>query len=206
MTTDQNIPGPPTAPRVDRARDRARGLVTGPEGMPPLVGSQPPPPRRRRRRLLLPLVSVVAVGFVASALADSGDDSAPRRDPGTEVTGPASLSPIDLQPGDCYNSASLPADGSDTRIYSVEAVPCTDPHTAQVVTRLGYAGQAYDVVETRASQDCAREAQAKVRPGLLADQAYRLGHIHPTAGSWQQSPSVACVIATETPVTGSWLL
>ena len=202
MTTDQNIPGPPTALRADRAH----GLVTGPEGTPPYAGFQPPPPRRRRRRLLLPLVSVVAVGFVASALVDSGDDSAPRRDPGTEVAEPASLSPIDLQPGDCYNSASLPVDGSETRIYSVEAVPCTDPHTAQVITRLGYVGQDYEVVETRAPQDCAREAQAKVRPELLTDQAYGLGHIYPTAGSWQQSPSVACVVATDTPRTGSSLI
>ncbi|MGY1640626.1 hypothetical protein ACI782_05760 [Geodermatophilus sp. SYSU D00703] len=120
---------------------------------------------------------------------------------------PADLSPLDLQPGDCYNAAPLPADGSDAPIYSVEAVPCADPHTAQVVTELGYVGQDYtDVVEMKAPQDCARETQALVRPEVLADEAYAFGQIHPTALSWSGTPSVVCIVVTETPVTGSSLI
>jgi hypothetical protein len=181
--------------------------VTGPPVTGPPTGSQPPPPRRKRRRLLLPLLSVVAVGFVGYAVTNAGDDSAPRREPGTEVAEPADLSPLDLQAGDCYKSAPLPADGSDTSITSVEAVPCTDPHSAQVITRIGYGGQDYaDVVETRAPEDCAREAQARVRPELLTDEAYGFGQIHPEAGSWWQSQSVVCIVATETPRIGSSLI
>ena len=203
---------PPPDPRVPPAphgfpQAWSGSYTTGPAVTAPPTGPQPPPLRRRRRRLLLPLSSVVAVGLVGYAVTDADDASAPRRDPGTEVAEPANLSPLDLQPGDCYNSAPLPADGSDTRIHSVEAVPCTDPHTAQVITRLGYGGQDYDdVVETRAPQDCAREARAWVRPELLADEAYGVGQIHPDALSWQRIQSVACIVVTEAPITTSSLL
>jgi hypothetical protein len=175
--------------------------------MPPPAGSLPPPPRRKRRRLLLSLLAVVVVGTFGYALTDGRDASAPNRAAGTEVAEPTALSPIDLQPGDCYNAEPLPADGSDAPINSVEAVPCTDPHTAQVITKLGYAGQDYtDVVETRAPVDCAAETQALLRPEVLADPAYAFGQIHPTSLSWPRTPTIACIVVTETPTTGSSLI
>jgi hypothetical protein len=182
--------------------------ATGPGSPPPPpAGSQAPPPRRRSRRLLLSLLSVVAIGIIGYAVRDGGDASTPPRAPGTEVPEPTALSPLDLQPGDCYNAEPLPADGSDAPISSVEAVPCTDPHTAQVITKLGYAGQDYtDVVETRASEDCARETQALLRPELLADPAYTFGQIHPTSLSWPRTPTIACIVVTEAPTTGSSLI
>jgi hypothetical protein len=182
--------------------------ATGP-GTPPLppAGVQAPPPRRRRRRLLLSLLSVVAVGIVGYAVSDGGNAPTPPRAPGTEVPEPTALSPLDLQPGDCYNAAPLPADGSDAPISSVEAVPCTDPHTAQVVTKLGYSGQDYtDVVDTRAPEDCARETQALLRPEVLVDPAYSFGKIHPTLLSWPRNTTVACIVVTGTPTTGSTLI
>lgn len=198
-------PGPPAPYGPPQPWSGSYG--TGPGVTAPPTGSQPPPPRRRRRRLLLPLSSVVVIGLGGYAVTDASDGSAPRREPGTEVVEPEHLSPLDLQPGDCYNAAPLPADGSDTRIDSVEAVPCTDPHTAQVITRLGYVGQDYDdVVATRAPQDCAREAQARVRPELLSDEAYGFGQIHPDASTWRRIQSVTCVVVTETPVSGSSLI
>jgi hypothetical protein len=149
---------------------------------------------------------VVTVGVVGYALTDGRDASTPKRPAGTEVAEPTALSPIDLQPGDCYNAAPLPADGSDAPISSVEAVPCTDPHTAQVITKLGYAGQDYtDVVETRAPADCARETQALLRPELLVDPAYTFGQIHPTELSWPRTPTIACIVVTEAPASGSAL-
>jgi hypothetical protein len=150
---------------------------------------------------------VVVVGIVGFAVSDGGDAPTPPRAPGTEVPEPTALSPLDLQPGDCYNAEPLPADGSEARISSVEAVPCTDPHTAQVITKLGYAGQDYtDVVETRASEDCARETQALLRPEVLVDPAYAFGQIHPTRLSWPRTTTIACIVVTGTPATGSSLI
>ena len=186
----------------------AGSYATGPGfSPPPPDGPQAPPPRRRPRRLLLSLSSVVAIGVIGYAVSDRGDASTPPRAPGTEVAEPTALSPLDLQPGDCYNAAPLPADGSDASISSVEAVPCTDPHTAQVITKIGYAGQNYtDVVDTRAPEDCARETQALLRPEVLADPAYTFGQIHPTALSWPRTTTIACIVVTETPTTGSSLI
>jgi hypothetical protein len=152
-------------------------------------------------------LSVVAIGIVGYAVSGGGDAPTPPRAPGTEVPEPTALSPIDLQPGDCYNAAPLPADGSDAPIISVEAVPCTDPHTAQVITKLGYAGQDYtDVVDTRAPEDCARETQALLRPEVLVDPAYAFGQIHPTLLSWPRNATIACIVVTGTPTTGSSLI
>jgi hypothetical protein len=152
-------------------------------------------------------LSVVAIGIIGYAVSDGGDAPTPPRAPGTEVPEPTALSPLDLQPGDCYNAAPLPADGSAAPISSVEAVPCTDPHTAQVITQLGYAGQDYtDVVEARAPEDCARETQALLRPEVLANPAYSFGQIHPTALSWPRTSTIACIVVTGTPTTGSSLI
>jgi hypothetical protein len=152
-------------------------------------------------------LSVVVIGIVGYAVRDGGDAPTPPRAPGTEVPEPTALSPLELQPGDCYNAAQLPADGSDAPISSVEAVPCTDPHTAQVITKLGYAGQDYkEVVDKRAPEDCMREAQALLRPEMLVDPAYTFGQIYPTSQSWPRATTVACIVVTGTPTTGSSLI
>ena len=149
---------------------------------------------------------MVALGTIGYAVSAGGDAPTPRA-PGTEVPQPTALSPLDLQPGDCYNAEPLPADGSDTPINSVEAVPCTDPHTAQVITKLGYAGQDYtDVVETRAPEDCMRETQALLRPEVFVDQDYTFGQIYPTSLAWPRTTTVACIVVTDTPTTGSSLI
>ncbi|WP_222263203.1 hypothetical protein [Modestobacter marinus] len=150
------------------------------------------------------MLAIVITGY---ALSDGSAAPAPPREQGIEVPEPTALSPLDLQPGDCYNAAALPADGSEAPISSVEAVPCTDPHTAQVITKLGYAGQDYtDVVDTRAPEDCAGETQALLRPEVLVDPAYSFGQIHPTLLSWPRISTVACIVVTETPTTGSTLI
>jgi hypothetical protein len=198
------IPGPYAPPPA-----WSGAFPTGPPATaPPPTGA--PPARRRRRwlRLLLPLLAVVVIAIVGSAISNEcGEDSAPPRAPGTEVAEPTTFSALDLQAGDCYNAAPLAADGSDTRITSVEAVPCADPHNAQVVAKLAYAGQDYtDVVDRRAPEDCTRETEVRLRPELLTDPAYSFGQIHPTAASWLLGPSVACIVVTAAPVTGSALL
>src|SRR3954449_8793986 len=182
--------------------------ATGPGvPLPPSAGPPALRPRRRRRRMLLLLLSVLLIGVVGYALSDGGTASTTPRTPGVEVPEPTALSPLDLQPGDCYNAAPLPADGSDARINSVEAVPCTAPHTAQVITQLGYAGQDYtEVVETRAAEDCAAQIPTLLRPEVLADPAYSFGQIHPDPLSWTRFQTVACIVLTGTPTTRSTLL
>jgi hypothetical protein len=152
------------------------------------------------------VLTVAALGIVGVVVSDGGDP-APTPTPEADVVEPTTVSALDLQPGDCYNAAPLPADGSSVPIGSVEVVPCSEEHTAQVVADLGYVGQDYtEVVETRAGQDCLREFQMRLRADVFSDQRYVQGHIYPDARSWQWNPSVACVIATEAPTTGSALI
>ena len=173
----------------------------------PPIDRPPPPRRRRRRRVLLPILSVVGVSVLGYAVTGGGDDPTPARPPGNEVSGPTMVSALDLQPGDCYNAAPLPDDGSSAPIGAIEAVPCSELHTGQVITRLGYLGEDYtDVIESRAAADCARDAQSRVRPEVLADTRFGLAHVYPAASAWQQTPSVVCVLVTEAPTTGSVLI
>jgi hypothetical protein len=168
-------------------------------------GPPPAPPRRKRRPVLLAVLAVAALGIVGVVVSE-GKDLVPTRSPEGDVVEPATTSALDLQPGDCYNAAPLPPDGSTVLIGSVELVPCSEEHTAQVVAHLGYAGQDYTaVVETTADQDCQREFQARLRPDVFSDQRYQPGHIYPDARSWQWNQSVACVIVTEASTTGSAL-
>ena len=199
-------PGPSASYALPQAW--AGPYPTGPGAPPsPPAGPQAQPPRRKRRGLLPSLLTVVAIGIIGYAVRDAGDAPPPPRAPGTEVPQPTALSPLELQPGDCYNAAPLPADGSDAPISSVDAVPCTDPHTAQVITKLGYAGQDYTaVIDTKAPEDCARETQALLRPEVLADPAYSFGQIYPTQLSWPRTTTVACIVVTGTPMTGSSLI
>jgi hypothetical protein len=174
----------------------------------PPVGSGPPPrpPRQKRHPVLLAVLTVAALGIVGVVVSDGGDPAATPT-PEADVVEPTTVSALDLQPGDCYNAAPLPADGSSVPIGSVEVVPCSEEHTAQVVADLGYVGQDYtEVVETRAGQDCLREFQMRLRADVFSEQRYVQGHIYPDARSWQWNPSVACVIATEAPTTGSALI
>jgi len=152
------------------------------------------------------VLTVAALSIVGVVVSD-GRDPAPTRTSEGDVVEPATTSVLDLQPGDCYNAAPLPPDGSSVPIGSVEVVPCSEEHTAQVVAQLGYVGQDYtEVVQTTAGQDCQRELQSRLRADVFSDQRYVPGHIYPDARSWQWDQSVACVIVTETPTTGSALI
>lgn len=205
-----------------------------PVGSPPPVGPPPPPRPRKPRtalRVLLILVAVVVgipgallvAGVIAVLAGGSPSSGRPTPTPvaAPSATAPAEpttaapspppepdpLDPYDLAAGDCYNAAPLPPDGSTVRISSVEPVPCTQPHTAQVVARFTYTDVTWsDATNARSEADCQRSFRASVSTKVLRDQKYRPGRIHSTAGRpGPQSLFSACVIATDAPSTGSVL-
>lgn len=205
-----------------------------PVGSPPPVGPPPPPRPRKPRtalRVLLILVAVVVgipgallvAGVIAVLAGGSPSPDRPTPTPAAapSATAPAEptaaapspppepdpLDPYDLAAGDCYNAAPLPPDGSTVRISSVEPVPCTQPHTAQVVARFTYTDVTWsDATNARSEADCQRSFRAAVSTKVLRDQKYRPGRIHSTAGRpGPQSLFSACVIATDAPSTGSVL-
>ena len=216
MATDQDIPAaaPRSAPSAGAgpsgpyasAPPWSNAYATGPAAASFPSRSAAPPRRRRKRRVLLPMAAVVVLGALGYAVPDEDDRPAPTRTPETGVTESASLSPLDLQPGDCYTDAPLPREDSAVTIHSVEAVPCPEPHTAQVVALLGYAGRSHaEAVDTLSVQDCEREFRARLTADVLGDERYVLGRIYPDANAWERTQGVVCVVATEAPTTGSVL-
>jgi hypothetical protein len=120
---------------------------------------------------------------------------------------PEPLSPFDLAAGDCYNSIPLPADGSTVRISTVDTVPCSAPHTAQVVARFAYTDAVWSTAtDSRSSDDCERSFSTKISRKVLADGRHQPGLIHSErARPGVQTVYAACVVVTEAPTTGSVL-
>lgn len=176
---------------------------------PPSPQFEPAPggPRRRRRRRPLAIVAAVVTGLIVAAAIAGGE---PAREPDSgAVVEPGTLSALDLRVGDCYNtSVAPPAPGTSQPITTVAVVPCAEPHTDQVVAKIAYgAGDTRDaVVRDRASADCQARVGQDVDPQALAAGTFQVGWI--AAGddaSWLMNRSLACIVVSATPTTGSVL-
>ncbi len=188
---------------------------------PPL----PVPPPARKQRMILPVLGGGFVGAVVLAAVIglqsperfpapgqlTQAESAPATNPADQVgfREPGPLSALDLQPGDCYNTGQLPpAPGTSTPISTVEAVPCASPHTDQVIAKVGYAptDTLADVRANRAGTDCEGELRQKVALATLTDPAYSSGTLVPaTDMTWTTGRTIACVVMSDGPRTGSVL-
>ncbi|MHA6781653.1 hypothetical protein ACVGOW_11740 [Pseudonocardia saturnea] len=177
-----------------------------------------PPPPRRKRRTWLKVGLVVLAGLIAfSIFGNRGPVRAPDTG-GTGVTGaPAagevqeagSLSVFDLQPGDCYNTREdPPLPNTSQPISVVEAVPCTSPHTDQVIAKVTYdeTDSLADVLAGQADTDCNAQFEALVDPAALEDPSLLPGRLVPSnADTWSRNRVIACVIFSENPITRSLL-
>ena len=92
-------------------------------------------------------------------------------------------------------------------ISTVEAVPCTSPHTGQVVTKLAYPStDPFEGVTAKANSHCAVSFADELDASVLADPSVKAGYIAPAdAVSWMRSPVVACIVATDEPLSRSLL-
>lgn len=186
---------------------------TQPGPWPPGPPAPPAPPPRRKGRVLASVLTVLILAGIGFALratrTDTDRPTTTRPVVAAPTTGvkPVTLLAFDLKPGDCYTAAPLPADGSTTVVRSVQTVPCTQPHTAQVVAVPNYAGRSYDeAINTLSITDCTREFKAKLQPAVLKDKRYVPGRIYPDTIAWERSKtSVACIVGTDEPTTGSAL-
>jgi hypothetical protein len=147
--------------------------------------------------VLLTLLGIVVLLVVVAMV--FGQGAAPTRnasDGKTEKAG--TLSAIDLQPGDCYNGKQLPPEPGGTQpISTVEVVPCTSAHTAQVIEKVSYkvTDSLSEVRATRSSTDCDKAFQGKLQPSVLDDPKFQLGLISPRdQATWTRRPAVACIV------------
>lgn len=122
-------------------------------------------------------------------------------------SGPKLLTLVQLKAGDCFNSVPIPPDGSTVSIGSVEGVPCSDPHTRQVVNTFAYPNTTWESDgDAKSSVHCASAFDTKLRKEIRADGRYLPARIHgDLRSSGQNTVYVACVVGTEAPTTGSAL-
>jgi len=198
----QPRPGRPAAEPALPFPARPEWRYSGPPAPPPA------PPRKRRLALKLFLLSVVALIVGAGYLVTRPPVSEPVPDT-PAVPEPSTLSVFDLQPGDCYNTMQAPPQpGQSQPISYVETVPCTQPHTDQVIAKISYSpSEATGGVPTsRADADCNTEFAAKLEPAAFDDPTLKPGRLAPAdAATWARTPVVACVVFSDNPITRTLL-
>jgi len=143
---------------------------------------------------------VALVRGPSSAAPATGSGSA-----GSPGPGPVTL--LQLKNGDCFNSPPLPADGSTVGVAAVSPVPCSSPHTRQVVTTLAYPDVTWEGgADAQSREQCTNSFRTDLRDDVRTDDRYLPARMHGVVTSaGKNSVYVACVIATEAPTTGSAL-
>lgn len=184
-----------------------------PHGNPP-GGPAPAPPGRPRRKVWKVLLGIIGGGivlFIALGVAGMamGYGSGPTRNAVDNTPEkPGRLSALDLRAGDCYNDKQLPLEPETTQYVStVEVVPCSSPHTSQVIDKITYpAGDKLaDVRDTRADADCDKSVLAKMSPEAMKSPNAQMGLLIPTNEiTWSRQPVVACIV--EHPTSSTSLL
>ncbi|MCD0451128.1 hypothetical protein LO762_18265 [Actinocorallia sp. API 0066] len=162
---------------------------------PPPPGFGPPPRRNPLKKLAgfagaLVVILVIALFNFGGRIFDAFDG--PERDTGSsEITEAGSMAPWDLKVGDCFNdddtSAPPPSGTTETQtVYRIKALPCTQPHNAQVFTALTMSGS-FPGDQTIFNR-CQDKAQTWV--GAFADEAAKLEKQDPNFGVLAYFPLV----------------
>jgi Septum formation len=180
------------APIPAAAPERPSGQA--PAGAPALVS-----PRRRGKRLLVTLFAVsVALAVVAAAVTAVLLAHRPHR--AQAATHPLRATVFRLQPGQCFNS--LP-----NGIAGAHAVPCAQPHDAEIYGAFSVAGQQWPgsvPLGNQARLGCQQRLAGYLNP-QLATTGLAQSYAYPNAGAWAAGErTVICEIrGTRGRLTGS---
>jgi hypothetical protein len=151
--------------------------------------------------VLASLWIVAGVLLVALVDADSAD-----RDESGDVVGAGDLVIFDLREGDCFNGG--PSGSSGEVVESVEAVPCDDPHDAEVflIEELDFAEFPGDAaVESAADDICFPEFESYIGVAY-GESEIEVSLLWPTEESWNIADDrevVCAVLDPAGPTTGS---
>lgn len=187
-SSDKDAPAPsgpdadqpePALPHADEITPAYPGPGADPAEVP--VGSGPPssgPERPRRsvvRALLLggaAVVCVVAIGGLVAAVLLHNRANA-------HAVAPHLPPVFRLRPGECINSAPNASS-------PVQAVPCAQPHDAEVFAAFRLAGHSWPgsaAVSARARRGCADRLGSYLNPQLATATLAQL-YIYPSPGAW----------------------
>lgn len=165
---------------------------------PPPPGLPPPVPPKPKRSKTFVVIGIVVALVVATAIVAAVFRNTAKRDENTgQVTKEGTLTVFDLKDGDCFNN--VPAD--DKEVMSVNAVPCGQPHDAEVLAQVTVTGNgAYpgvDKVAAEVEQLCLDKVGDRIKRSPITDQL-DMFYFYPTADSWtrQNDRGGTCVAAS----------
>lgn len=138
---------------------------------------------------------VVGVSLVVFSIVNEAD-----RDDSGAITGPGDVSVTSLQVGDCVEKLD---DG--VAIYDVPAVPCSQPHQAEVVGEYTVKGSVYPgekAIEDEAFTKCSEMVDSY--GGEAAADVSEIFFLYPRQSNWNQGDhKVTCLAYHDPPRTGS---
>lgn len=180
----------------------APGTGTATKGLDPPdpPGALAPPPRRRARRVIVTLAAVTGTLALAAATVAAAAIVAHRTPKPHVPAHPLRATVFRLRPGQCLNSLK-------NGIAGVHAVPCAQPHDAEIYGAFRVAGRAWQ--GTAALGGLARQGCQSRLSGYLNPQLDTSGMVesyaYPNEGAWQAGAhSVICEIrGTRGKLTGS---
>jgi hypothetical protein len=149
------------------------------------------------------VVVVVVLGLKFLGSAD--------RSPAGQITSQGTSSPLDLRVGDCFNNPSASVTANNTPVGSVEAMPCSSPHNAQIFARFNlnrgwstpYPGDS--AVQSQAESGC-NFRFGSISKNKVTD-SMSLSFFMPSTALWNNDErAVSCMIINPTATLKTSLL
>jgi hypothetical protein len=153
----------------------------------------------------------IAAGAIGAALlagCDSSSVDETTRDESGQIVGEGELGAFALKVGDCFDEQAV-LSGEPFELVSVGAVPCSEPHTAEVVSvnDTFFEGEdslpAQDVVDSRSAQACLSDLVAYTGQPY-EESLFDVIPLTPTQDSWDilGDRGLACIGITLSQETG----
>ena len=146
--------------------------------------------------VLAGLWTVLWVAVIIAVVVTSAD-----RDSSGEITGAGEVSAFSLQVGDCLNGIE-----ESESITSLPAVPCDQPHEAEVFGMFDLPEGDYpteDELVAQADAGCANR-MAMYAPEAMSDPTIGFFYIYPLEQAWPADREVVCLaISSDGTMTGS---
>jgi hypothetical protein len=184
------------------------GIQQGqPEGVPsfPAQSAFPTKPKRSKVQLLRPFIGIAIVAALAIGGKIVHDQSQAKRSSDGSITTKGDLDAFSIKTGDCFTNP-----GEATDFSKVTALPCTQPHTAQVYGSFTYPDATSTAPTDQAMQDTVstqcKPFEASINTGFASTNNMYGAYIRPNDQAWSKGNyTILCVISSDAPVSGTAL-